>query len=503
MSDIQVQSKQSGARSAPRELQFGSGRATSANVAITVGGQAVRAILQLCYQAGMAHLLDPRDFGLVALVAPIVAFTQLLANLGLSQATIQQERISANQVSALFWVNAIAGTILGLGTMAAAPLLVWFYDEPRVRGITIAFGSFFFLTALYAQHLAVLTRKMHFGRLVTIDVLSFSIGAASGIAAAAFNWGYWSIVIGQGAIATSGIVLAWSLAGWKPGWPRKAQSMRTLLSFGGDVTAFNIINFFARNLDNILIGKVLGAMSLGIYDRAYKLMLMPLSQVSAPFGNVALPALAKVQNDPASYRRCYLNMLAAILLLTQPGALFALCTCDALVSLVLGAKWIGAVPIFAILAAGIPAQTVSTTSGWLYISQGRTAELRNWGFAACPVLMLSFVVGLPWGVNGVAVSYVVATYAITPFLWWKVTRKGPVRGRDIVSLLVPFALAWCGTGAILLAARVGLAMTPLVLGAMLVGAYLSYIGFVAVHPAGRTFVRSVYASVAGLKAQFA
>jgi len=144
-------------------------------------------------------------------------------------------------------------------------------------------GAIIAVSGLYTQHLALLNRRLKFLPLVIIDLGSFIAGAVAGIAAARFGLSYWAIVINQAVLAVVAMGLAWSFTRWIPSWPKKTDQARSLLGTGANITTFNMVNYFARNLDNILIGRFCGEVPLGLYDRAYKLFLLPLSQINTPF----------------------------------------------------------------------------------------------------------------------------------------------------------------------------------------------------------------------------
>jgi PST family polysaccharide transporter len=256
---------------------------------------------------------------------------------------------------------------------------------------------------------------------------------------------------------------------------------------------FNVVNFFARNLDNILIGKVWGQTGLGDYDRAYKLLLLPLSQVVAPFASVVLPMLSRTLKDPEVYRRGYFRVLETLLLLTYPGILFALCTSHQLIVTVLGQRWAGIVPIFSILAIGGLLAPISNSTGWLFISQDRTCEMRNWGIISSAMFVISFLVGLPWGPVGVAACYIGVGVFQGPMLWWAVTRSGPVTLRLLLATLFPFLPSGLAAIAAVLSLKTVLPATAFSLVILFVVAHLAFIGSLAAMRPGRALLADLFA----------
>ena len=204
------------------DLQAGLDRAglkaaSVSGVAVNLVAQTTRFGLQFLYQVGLARLLVPADFGVVAMAAPMLAFVGLFADFGLTQATVQKPNMDAAQLTFIFWANLALSSLVGLIAFAAAPAIALFYGEERVSGVVMALASAFVLGALGAQHLALLNRRLAFIKLALIDLASFVTGAAAGLFAALHAAGYWSIVVTQLATSIAGLALAWGVAGFVPG----------------------------------------------------------------------------------------------------------------------------------------------------------------------------------------------------------------------------------------------------------------------------------------------
>lgn len=215
-----------------------------------------------------------------------------------------------------------------------------------------------------------------------------------------------------------------------------------MLAFGRNLTGFGIVNYFARNLDNLLIGRVWGSQQLGLYAKAYQLLLLPIDQINSPIATVAVPALSRLTDSPERYRQAYLRILEKVTILTMPGVAFMIGTSDWIVQIVLGPQWVGATRIFAWLGIAGLIQPIANTTGWLFISQGRARDMFRWGIIGSSIIVASIVAGLPWGAIGVAASYSLTfVFVVAPLLFWFVGRHGPVRGFDLYSAMAPAVLA--------------------------------------------------------------
>jgi len=473
-------------------LDIASLKSTSARgLAINLVAQLARFVLQFGYQIVMARLLSPADFGLIALTSPFVGFAQLFADLGLSQATIQSKVMKQDQLSFAFWINVMVAGALSLTICALAPVVAWIYGDPRVVGPTLVSGALLLLGGLYAQHIALLTRRLRFLQLAAIDLGSLMIGAVVGVSAALAGMSYWSLLANTAAVTVCSLVLAWSLANWRPNPPPRRWGHDALMKFGRDVTAFNIVNYFARNLDNVLIGRFNGEASLGLYDRAYRLLLLPLGQISQPLSRVATPLLSRTLDTPQVYRRAYLRILEVTLILTYPGVLFALATCPSLIRVMLGPQWVGVAPIFEILGVGALIAPIGNSTGWLYLSQGRTREMRNMGAVSSALYVISFMVGLHWGPVGVAACYITTAYLRAPLIWWACTRAGPVSILDLVRTLMPFVFSGMVTFACLALATHELKLGAPSLILLFILAYVVFPLALAALPSGRAILAQI------------
>jgi PST family polysaccharide transporter len=210
-----------------------------------------------------------------------------------------------------------------------------------------------------------------------------------------------------------------------------------MITFGLNLTGFSVMNYFSRHADNFLIGKIYGPLSLGLYTKAYSLLLLPINQINFPIATVAIPALSRLRESPELYKKYYMSILEKLALITIPFIVFLIITSDWVILLILGPQWIDAAKIFAALGIGGLVQPVANTTGWLFISQDRTNEQFKWGIIGSILTILSFVAGLPWGALGVAASYSLSgLFLRTPLLLWIIGRKGPVKTTDFYKAMV-------------------------------------------------------------------
>ncbi|NAZ85192.1 MOP flippase family protein [Kineococcus indalonis] len=369
--------------------------------------------LQFLVGLVLARLLLPEDFGLLASVYVITGFAVMFFEMGLGAALVHLPRPTERDMSTVFWVNALGGVVFAALVAAAAPLIADFYGQPQLRGIAPLVALSFTL-AVGVVHNALLQRRLQFRTAATIEVSSALLGHATTLVAALLGAGALALAYGPLVASGSASVMSWCAVRW---WPRhfvSADSFRRLWGFSSGMLGSNVVTYWGRNADNLLIGRFLGATPLGLYNRAYNLMLLPVTQLNGALQRVMFPALAAMQSDHARVRRAYLRAVGLVGALTIPFLVGIAAVADGLVPLLWGPNWEATVPLLQVLCiAGVP-QCVGTTMGWIFQSQGRTRTMFLVQSASAGVGVVAMVVGLNWGITGVAWAVLVHAWVMGP-----------------------------------------------------------------------------------------
>ncbi len=417
--------------------------------AITVVSQACKFILQTGSTVVLARLLTPADFGLIAMVTAITGFATIFADLGLSMATVQKAKINHDQVSTLFWINVALGLLLAVIIVALAPAIAWFYGDARLTAVTAALGIVYVFSGLTVQHQAMLRRHMRFFSLYVIQITSLAIGVVAAVLAALLGASYWALVI-QGVLASLTLAVGvWIASRWVPGRPKRGIGNRRMLSFGGNIAGSSIVRYISEHADKILIGKFVGSSALGLYSKAYGLLMLPTNQLQTPLFSVGLPGLCRLQDNPERLRNYYLKMLQLLAFFIVPMALFLGGVAYEVIMLVLGPQWEPAVSVYRILSLVAVVQPLRDTDKMVMIAKGNANRYLKLNLLSSVVLVSSFIVGLPWGIHGVAISYTVANYLLLlPRLAYAFS-KTPIRVRDFFgAILIPICagvIMLCGS----------------------------------------------------------
>jgi O-antigen/teichoic acid export membrane protein len=474
-------------------LQADLGGRSARGGAVTLSAQLFKFVLGTASTIVLARLLTPEDYGLIGMVAILISFLGMFQYMGLPTATIKWTELDHQLVTELFWINVALSTSITVLTIGSAPVVAWFYDEPRLFGITIGFAFTIFITGLGIQHEALLSRQMRFATLAVVDVASLIVGLVAALSSAWYGAGFWALVINQVVASLVRVSGVWIVCRWRPGLPGPRLRSREMISYGGQLTGFNLAQYFARNLDNALIGKFWGAQQLGLYAKAYQLLLLPLDQINGPLGTVAIPALSRLAESPERYRKAYLKILERLAMLTMPAVAFMIATSDWLVLLLLGPQWQQTGRIFMLLGMAAFIQPITRTCWWLFVSQGRSRDMLRAGVLSSAVSVASIVFGLPWGAMGVATAYGASELFLTgPIIFWLAARRGPVRIGDFYKTIAPAASAALCALAIVLISRpwlqeFQLAMRIVLAFGMTTGASFAIL---AILPAGRAAMQN-------------
>lgn len=372
---------------------------------VTLASQGFRFALQMGSTIVLARLLTPADYGLVGMTSVITGFIELFRDLGLSEATVQQSQINHRQVSTLFWLNCFVGLGLMLVVFALSPVVASFYNEPRVIGVMNGLAVNFLLSSLAVQHAALLKRQMKFTVLAILNIISMAVGVAVAVVSAQMGAGYWALVWMYIASVFSYSVGCWVTCPWRPGRPDLRSGIGSMLRFGGNLTGFNVVNYLARNLDNVLIGRFWGSIELGLYAKAYQLILLPINQINAPITNVAMPTLSRLQTNPEKYKRYYYRAVLMLCTVGMPIIGFLFTAAREIILLVLGNQWLNAVPIFQVLMPAALIGTFNVATGWVYQSLGRTDRQFRWGLISSSLKVVVFLIAIRWGALGIAIGY--------------------------------------------------------------------------------------------------
>jgi O-antigen/teichoic acid export membrane protein len=394
-------------------------------------------VLKFIVAAILARVLSPEDFGLVGIISIFSGFADLFNDMGFAAALIQKRDVNERHFSSVFWLNIFAAALMMALLVLGAPLMAQFFDQPKLTSLARLLSINFLIGSLVIVTRAKLTRDMEYRSLSIIEVCSAAASGVLGITLALLGYGVYALVAQVLSMAACLTLLIWWSSDWRPKWLFDWSAIKELLGFSMSVVGGNMLNYWIRNADNLLIAKFLGSTELGLYSRAYTIMLLPLSQITSVLTRVMFPALASIQRDKARCRKIFLKVIAAISLFTFPAMLGLLVVAEDFVQVVFGSKWTGMIPVLRVLCIVGMLQSVNGTVGWIYNSQGRSDIQFRWVLFGGILTFAAFAIGIRWGILGVATAYAIRVFSTS---WLNFSIPGrliDMTARDVVEVLFP------------------------------------------------------------------
>ena len=368
----------------------------------------VNAALQTIAIPILARLLAPGDYGIMAMATTVTGLASLFSDAGLGVATVQKEEINQEYVDSMFWFSAGIGLILTLVASLSSPFVVWFFDEPALLPVTIVLSFAFVINGCSMQQRALLSRHLRFFELAVVDIVATVGSFIASIAMASWGFGYWALVAVIPGASLFKTIALWFISDWRPDRPAMASGVIESLQFGANVTGFSFLNYFVRRGDDIIVGRYFGTGILGLYSRSYSLLTLPLRQIMGPMTLVMVPSLSRLQSEPDRFNRFFAQANSVAAYMVNPFVIALIVFPEDCVALILGPKWMGAVPLASMLAIGGIIQPLVSSLGWVFIATGNPNLHVRWALIVAPIFLVCFWAGAQFGVYGVAVGFTVS-----------------------------------------------------------------------------------------------
>ncbi len=363
----------------------------------------------------LARLLTPREYGVAGMVLVVISFEPLIAGTGFASALVQRPEISELDKSTVFWTNAAIGLVACLVGVAVSPLVGDFYGTAQAGTLFAAVSVALLLSSLSSVQGALLIREMDFRRLELRSMGATLVGAVVAIAVAAAGGGAWALIGQQLAFYVVSLVLLTGFSRWRPRMMYSRASLREVRRFGGEVSGTMLMAQLTQNSDNVLIGRFLGASSLGLYTFGYSLIMLPVSRIASPVVQVLFPVFSRLQHDLERFASLWMRSLRLMTAITLPAMLGLIVVAPDMVRVVFGDRWQHATPIIQLLSAVGFTFGIGNLNGIALQALGRTKVLFRYSCLLFGAALVSFVVGLNWGIVGVASCFAAVNVFVQPF----------------------------------------------------------------------------------------
>ncbi len=372
-------------------------------------GVAAKAGMTFVFFTILAYPIGPELYGTVGMVLVVARFALVFLEAGFTAALIQKKGVEERHFSSVFWLNLIMGVGMACVFAACSPLIAWFFNgNQALIPLTIYLSLIFVISALTMVQRAQITRKLDLKTIMMGETLAVLIAGLIAVAMAYSGFGVWSIATQTILVAAVLSAWFWCRSSWRPKFIFDVAAIRELFGFSINLLATKSLDYWVRNLDKILIAKFLGDAMLGLYSSAYKLMMLPVSNVSSSMSRVLFPSFSSIQEQHDRIRSIYLRSCRVISLVTFP-VMFGVCaTADHLIPAAIGAKWVDMIPVLKVLCLIGAIQSISRLMSNLYLSQGRTDLQFRVTCLLRGIMVAGIVIGLNWGIVGVATGYLIA-----------------------------------------------------------------------------------------------
>jgi O-antigen/teichoic acid export membrane protein len=416
----------------------------------TTGAAVVVQASRLLFGVALARLLTPHEYGLAGMALVFSALVVGIADVGLGAGLVQRRAITEADRSTVFWTTLTLGCVLTAAGIGLSWPIADFFGEPAVQPLFAAVSTGFVVVALGRVHAVLLQRDMAFKAISLRVMAATTAGGVVAVTLAALGFGPWALVgmnLSNGVVTT---VLLWTFSSWHPQFTFSLASLRDLGAYGLNVFGSRIFEYVQGNADKVLVGRLLGASALGLYNVAFNLVVLPFLALVLALVDALFPAMARVQDDPARVAAAWLRATRMLVAITVPAMLGVVIVAPEFVAVVLGDQWTSAVEVLQLLAFAMVVHGVVAFSTTVLMALNRTGLVLRFMLCEVTVTIGALLVGLQWGIVGVAAAYVVAVAVMRSILGWLTARTlgisplAPVRAVTgvVQAALVMMAVAW-------------------------------------------------------------
>lgn len=311
------------------------------------GGQTVANALVVVL---LARLLTPEDFGVVGAALVIVNLTQVFMHFGVGPAIVQLESLTQSHIRVGFTLSVALGLLFAVLVYMAAPWLAGLYRMPELLPIIRVLALAFPISGAASVGRSLLQRNLKFRALALVELVSFVVGyGAVATIMALNNYGPWALVYGQIGQTVVSTLLVIAANTRSVGFAFRLAEAKQLLNFGTGITLASIFNYLATQTDNFIVGRYLGAEMLGLYSRAYQLLMLPTRLIGSVLDKVLFPVMASVQRDTVRLGQAFHTSIGVVILLTLPLSVALYVAAPQIVLVLLGDQWHQAVDPFRVL----------------------------------------------------------------------------------------------------------------------------------------------------------
>lgn len=328
-------------------------------------------VVQIGVTAVLARLLCPEDFGAIAIATVLISFFSLFTDMGIGAAIVQNQELSGNDLNSIFSFSIYGGILLSALFFFSSPLIGGIYESGQLTDICRILSVNLLFASWNIVPNALINKNKRF-KFIAQRTLGLQVLCGIVSVVVAFNGlGVYALVISPLFTSIGVFVLNYRQYPLKFTCSENFQPLKKIASFSFYQFLFNFINYFSRNLDKLIIGKSFNMNELGYYEKSYRLMMLPMQNITHVITPVMHPILTSLQDDYQELTEKYNKIVRLMATLSFPTGVFLYFSAEDLITLVYGSQWMKAIPVFKILALSVPLQMILSTTGSIYQSSGK------------------------------------------------------------------------------------------------------------------------------------
>jgi lipopolysaccharide exporter len=393
----------------PEHQQYGMVRKVASGVFWNLLAFGFGKVSLLLVTSILARLLTKEEVGVVGAAVVAINYLTIIKDLGFGAALIQKRGDVNEAANTVFTINIILGFLLSILVIPLAPYVGNYYNDAQVTSVLRWLGVSFAINSFGAVHVVWLLRDLDYRRKALPEMGNSLVKAVVSIGMAVAGYGVWSLVAGQIAGTLTSVILVWALLPWRPRLSIDRGIATSLFKFSSSIVGSDILTVLIDNVDYLIVGRVFGLATLGVYTFAYRLPEMLVIGNLWILGSIAFPAFSSIQDKPDEMRRGFLGSVRIVELIITPIALGLILAAEPLVRVVFGDEWIEIIPILRVLAAYAWIYSIGFHVGGIYKAVGRPDILVKLSIFSIIIIIPSLLLGAHYfGVIGVAYGHLFA-----------------------------------------------------------------------------------------------
>jgi O-antigen/teichoic acid export membrane protein len=386
------------------------------------------------------NVLDPFDYGLMGMVLPIYIFGGMIANFAQDRSIIAAPSIDQDTLSSLFWTKSILAIGIAALFLLVKSLIVQFYAEPKLNSIIIWLSFLLIFQSFSDVYKAIMYRRFSFKALALIEIFTIGCSGIVGYILALNGWAFQALIAKEVIAVVLMFVLMALVSKWIPYLFFSWKKVKRHWKFGKNVTTARLMNYFSRNLDDILVGKKFGSSSLGIYSKSYSLLTLPLTLISKSFVTATLPSMPHLRDQKEQANEMYLKVVRSVLLLNTPLCIILFFGAEDIVNLLLPSVWDETVPLIKLFCVLSSIQAIGPLNDLIYEGMDHTDKIVRYTIISHLITISGIVTGYFLGANvfELAAFYVGGNFLTFFTNQYFVHRMTGLKIRKLITNIIPY-----------------------------------------------------------------